>query len=58
MFQQDTLAQALHAAGEMLTPVQIENPYNQAQEEWADYLDQEEQRLTKRYQQHTGQQVV
>lgn len=58
MFQQDTLAQALHAAGEMLTPVQIENLYNQAQEEWADYLDQEEQRLTKRYQQHTGQQVV
>ena len=44
MFQQDTLAQALHAAGEMLTPVQIENLYNQAQEEWADYLDQEEQR--------------
>jgi hypothetical protein len=58
MFQQDTLAQALEAAGTQLTPAEIATLYNQAQDEWADYLDQTEQRLTQRYRQQTGQRIV
>lgn len=58
MFQQDTLAQALKAAGQQLTPAQLEQMYEQAGQEWEDYLDQYEQRLTKNYQQQTGRRVV
>ena len=58
MFQQETLAQALKAAGQQLTPAQLEQMYEQAGQEWEDYLDQYEQRLTKNYQQQTGRRVV